>query len=44
MIHYYNLPFDPYGRLNHYLLVAKRLKDIFAYRTKILLEEFGGFK
>ena len=40
----YKLPFGLLGRLAHPILVKPKLKEIFDYRHKKLIELFGSFK
>lgn len=40
----YKLPFGILGRLAHPILVKSKLKEIFDYRTKKLIELFGEYK
>jgi hypothetical protein len=40
----YKLPFGWIGQLVHPLLVEPKLKEIFDYRQKKLIELFGEFK
>ena len=39
----YKLPFGFIGRIAHGLFIKKKLKSIFDYREKVLLEMFGKY-
>ncbi|MEK9601298.1 MAG: SRPBCC family protein [Bacteroidota bacterium] len=39
----YKLPFGFLGSIAHHLFVRKKLKSIFEYREKVLIEMFGHF-
>jgi ligand-binding SRPBCC domain-containing protein len=39
----YKLPFGFLGSVAHRLFVRKKLKSIFEYREKVLIEMFGQF-
>ncbi len=40
---HYALPFGPLGSLAHYLVVKKKLQEIFTYRFQKIIELFGAW-
>jgi ligand-binding SRPBCC domain-containing protein len=38
---WYQVPFGPLGKLVNSIFIKKKVKDIFEYRTKVLIDMFG---